>query len=236
MTDRYTPMESEAAKKLTSPPDMDLKELYDGIRPSVVRVTSFDKVWGIPYNWRNGNGFFLKDESLNDANTCRVMTDNHVVAKDDRAIIQTADGKTMSGVVEKRDLDNDLAIIRVDKVKDTAKQCPGLAIADKEGAAFDGAIAVRARHEPGYIGGRVGALISRSNVWPLEILPGENLDRKLLAVSMRGTKPGDSGAVLANSERQVTGLLATEINGFVLAEPSSAMNAFVEDLKRSKQQ
>jgi hypothetical protein len=158
-----------------------------------------------------------------------------LVPTNDQATIKTADGKSMSGIVEKRDLANDLAMVRVDNVKDPAKECPGLPIADSHGKLFDDTIAVAANREPAYFGGRVGGLYKRGDVRVLEALPGEDLERQMLAVKMR-TGPGAAGAVLANSQRQATGLLETEINGIVLAQPSGAMKAFVEDLKRSKQQ
>ncbi len=91
-----------------------LVELYDRINPSVVYI-SIEGASGFQVG--NGSGWVYDTNG-------HIVTNNHVVEDAASLSVQFADGTIREAVVVGRDVDSDLAVIRVDNVPETAQPIP----------------------------------------------------------------------------------------------------------------
>jgi putative serine protease PepD len=169
----------------------DLSDLYEQMRPSVVRVTSGDST---PFGSEGfGSGVVIDDQG-------HIITNYHVVSGSDDVTITFADGSVVDGEVAGTDPGNDIALVKVAAGLD---QLEPAALGDSD--AVDVGSAVAALGNPfgldgtfttGVISGLDRTLPSSANGRPI---------RGLLQTDA-AINPGNSGGALFNLEGEVIGI------------------------------
>jgi putative serine protease PepD len=168
----------------------DLSELYEMMRPSVVRVTSGGEAFAAE---GFGSGVVIDDQGY-------IITNYHVVSGSDDVTITFADGSVVDGEVAGTDPGNDIALVKVAAGLD---QLEPAALGDSD--AVDVGSAVAALGNPfgldgtfttGVISGLDRTLPSSANGRPI---------RGLLQTDA-AINPGNSGGALFNLQGEVIGI------------------------------
>jgi putative serine protease PepD len=167
----------------------DVADLYEAVRPSVVRINASDSGSN---SGGLGSGIVIDKDG-------HILTNNHVVAGYDQIDVQLADGTSSSATVVGRDVGNDMAVVKADLPADKlvpAKLGDSDAIRVGEtviavGNPFDLAGTVT----EGIVSG-VGRSLNEGGGRPL---------RQLIQADA-AINPGNSGGALFNARGEVIGI------------------------------
>ena len=181
--------------------------LVEDLRRSVVLVQSAHG---------HGSGLIWDSAGL-------IVTNHHVVARD-QARVELSDGRLLAAAVVGRDVQNDLAALRV-----PALDLPAAAIGDST-ALRVGELIIAVGHPFGVRGAATLGIVSRAPSGPDG---GDWLGRarrELLQADV-DLAPGSSGGPLANAAGEVVGVASMVIGpGIALAVPSHLVRRFVAAL------
>lgn len=192
--------------------NIDVLSLYKEMRPSTVHfeLNSQGKKLG------GGTGVMVKKE----ADSCKIMTDNHVVSDDtmkkygiDDIKVVTEDGTKYDAKLYKADPSKDLAVVEIQTGKDTDRLCKPAAAVDQEQKLQPGDKVVTFGQpygtgtfytSEGSARGQITRARAVRELHAAALPPGDNPDRTLDILTMRAT-PGYSGAPVYAIKDPATG-------------------------------
>jgi|LNFM01.2.fsa_nt_gb S1-C subfamily serine protease len=249
MSERETLTKPELARKENGATDLatsspfDAKALFDQHQKSIVRVSEKISFMGNTLDNTVGSGFAIDflpgiatDGSKNsEKDACRYATDNHVVAHTSKdATVELGNGNKYPFTVELRDEANDLAIVRVEKVK--KDDCHPLEITDQEKPMQkdDPVVKMGARNgSPGFTEGTVETYFTREEAHGLALLPGEDKKRSMLSVLTKSnlSQGGDSGGPMLDATGKTIAVMDAEGPHVMAGTPAHLLLKHLQKLK-----
>lgn len=187
---------------------------YDSASKSAAHIYSRSGEWVSAM--AIGSGFAVAKS----ADTCYVVTDNHVVAEsEDDFQVKMTDGRLHDGKVQSRKLESDLALLAVSTGGDTDNVChPVKVIDEKDEAVFAKkgdtltVLGYPAHTKSLYVSnGDVQGVVPRADYRDgdgkeMKTLPGEDSNRKVILLDAR-VEGGNSGSSVYNSKQEVGAVL-----------------------------
>lgn len=243
--------ENDAAATATPSP-FDANALFNQHQKSIVRVSDKLNLGGNVLDNTVGSGFAIDYlPSKNDSNktdsgksasseteaACRFATDNHVVAHTSNdATVELGNGNKYPFTVELRDEANDLAIVRVEKVK--KDDCHPLEITDQEAPlkANDPVVKMGARNGyPDFTEGTVQTYFTREDARGLPLLPGEDKKRSMLSVITKSniSQGGDSGGPMLDATGKTIAVMDADGPYVMAGTPAHLLRKHLQKLKAS---
>ena len=241
--------EIDAAGVATASP-FDANALFNQHKKSVVRISDKLNLGGNVIDNTAGSGFAIdyiasntdssKDNSSKNGSSkneaaCRFATDNHVVANTSKnATVELGNGNKYPFTVELRDEANDLAILRVEKVK--KDDCHPLEITDQEAPLKpnDPVLKMGARNgSPDFTAGTVQTYFIREEAQGLPLLPGEDKKRSMLSVITESnlSQGGDSGGPMLDANGKTIAVMDAEGPNVMAGTPAHLLLKHLQKLK-----
>jgi S1-C subfamily serine protease len=217
----------------------DASKLFEEHRDSVVRLSDTAMLGPNKIENTLGSGFAI--DSLDSANsekdrvTCRIATDNHVVASPTpAALINMPDGTQYPFKVEARDPANDLAILKVDNV--LKEHCQPLELTDAPTPVGKGDNVVKLGARSGdvaFTAGTVETYFKREDARGLRMLPGEDGKREMLSVTTKNNlaQGGDSGGPMFDTSGKVIAVMDAEGPYVIAGTPAHLLKKQLEKLQ-----
>ncbi len=233
--------ESDGAVAATSSP-FDATALFNQHKKSIARVSDKLNLGGNILDNTVGSGFAIdyissKNNSSETEAACRFATDNHVVAHTSNdATVELGNGNKYPFTVELRDEANDLAIVRVEKVK--KDDCHPLEITDQETPlkANDPVVKMGARNGyPDFTEGTVQTYFTREDARGLPLLPGEDKKRSMLSVITKSnlSQGGDSGGPMLDATGKTIAVMDADGPYVMAGTPAHLLLKHLQKLKAS---
>lgn len=221
-------------------PAFDASKLFEEHRDSVVRISDTAMLGPNKIENTLGSGFAIDivdstAQSQSGNVSCRIATDNHVVANPTpAAAINMPDGKQYPFKVESRDAANDLAIIRVDDMP--KENCLPLSLTDQSNPVLKGDTVVKLGARSGDVAfteGNVETYFKREEARGLRMLPGEDGKRQMLSVTTRNNfaQGGDSGGPMFDKSGKVIAVMDAEGPYVIAGTPAHLLKKQLEKLQ-----
>ena len=161
-------------------------EMFDKFRSNVVNIVAYHAHKGKEVFGSAGSGFFVKEAGYKGPEQCEFATSNHVIDLHNelelsRVQITLDDGTEYKAKVIHKDEAHDLAILKLEDVKDPEKVCKSLPLAEREPK--DGEEMIRLNRTKWETDFRYGKFLEQTNrnKQNLPELKGEDTNRKMLA-------------------------------------------------------
>ena len=233
--------EADATGAGNSP--FDANALFNQHKKSIVRVSDKISLAGNILDNTVGSGFaidFLPGQAADgskdsDKDACRFATDNHVIAHTSKdATVELGNGNKYPFTVELQDAANDLAIVRVEKVK--KDDCQPLEITDQETPLKkdDPVLTLGARNgSPGFTEGKVETYFIREQAAGLALLPGEDKKRPMLSALTKSnlSQGGDSGGPMLDANGKTIAVMDAEGPQVMAGTPAHLLLKNLQKLK-----
>ncbi len=197
------------------------------VSPSIVAIRikkSVQDFFGFTYESEgNGSGIIIDNQG-------HIVTNNHVIDGSDNIIVVLHDGRELSAKVVGRDVQTDLAVIKVEE-----KNLPYAELGDSSTLEVgELAVAIGSPMGTDYAGSVTAGLISGLN---RELFVG-NRSMKLIQTDA-AINPGNSGGALVNSEGKVVGintlkLVRSQVEGMGFAIPINEAKPIIQQLIENK--
>ena len=209
-------------------PSPETLRLYEEARPSVVNIVASHYHNGKQVMGSAGSGFFVRSSSDNEGiGQCELVTDNHVIDIDKRLTteieVQLDDGTKHKATVLKKDPAHDLAILKVEDIKEPKTQCKPLTLSDEQLTVGDKTVRLnRTRWEPDYRTGSYKGTGLRKDQ-DLPELDGEDKNREFVIFdTFNSTGHQFSGGPYVDASGKVVAIHeGGQSSDFSLATPAS---------------
>lgn len=171
---------------------LDGEKLFELYRDNVVNIFATHASNGRDVMGSAGSGFFVKTADDKGPSRCEIATANHVIDLQDnlqlsKLEITLDDGSKYKAKVLSKDPAHDIAIIKLEDVKDPEKTCKALPLADKPLALGEETIRLsRTRWDTAFHMGRYVRDVQRKDL-TLPDLRGEDTNRTMMLFDTHNT-------------------------------------------------
>lgn len=216
-------------------------EMFDKYKSNVVNIVAYHAHKGKEVFGSAGSGFFVKEKGYTGPEQCEFATSNHVIKPEkeldlSRVEITLDDGTQYSAKVLRQDKAHDLAILKLEGVKDPEKVCKSLPLADREPT--DGEEMIRLNRTRWETDFRFGKFLEQTNrnKQELDSLDGEDTNRRMLAFDhYHNVSHNFSGGPYISKQGEIMALHeGGQRSGYSLATPAADIAVELKAMHQGK--